>query len=194
MTLAQWDTKDFGPSLENLLGKGNRLPSLAPPKGAARTARKIQDLISNGIYPGKPIKSRPEVQGLASGLYLYFDILEPAHLLAQDIRGPMGALWHGMMHRREPDDGNVAYWFRQFGGHLALRKFGSQALKYLRQESQTQLVKSFVTRKEWDPFFFIKACSVARKSGSADDIRLLNELQLLEWRILFEHCFWKGYR
>lgn len=193
MSLPEWDAKGFGPSIENILGKGNRLPSLAPPEGEAQIARKIEDLISNGICPGRSIKSRPEVQGLACGLYLYFDILEQAHLIAQDIKGSMGAFWHGMMHRREPDDGNAAYWYRLAGGHPALKKFGSQALKYLRQESQTQLVKSFVSRKEWDPFFFVKTCSVARKSGSVGDIRLLNELQLLEWRILFEYCFRKGY-
>ncbi len=38
---------------------------------------------------------------------------EQAHTLAQDVNSPEGAWVHAYLHRREGDQGNAAYWYRQ---------------------------------------------------------------------------------
>jgi hypothetical protein len=38
-----------------------------------------------------------------------------AHKVAQDISGPEGAWVHAYLHRREGDESNAAYWYRQAG-------------------------------------------------------------------------------
>jgi hypothetical protein len=38
-----------------------------------------------------------------------------AHEIAQDISGPEGAWVHAYLHRREGDESNAAYWYRQAG-------------------------------------------------------------------------------
>jgi hypothetical protein len=38
-----------------------------------------------------------------------------AHKIAQDISGPEGAWVHAYLHRREGDESNAAYWYRQAG-------------------------------------------------------------------------------
>ena len=41
------------------------------------------------------------------------DNWEQAHTLAQDVNSPDGAWVHAYLHRRQGDDGNAAYWYRQ---------------------------------------------------------------------------------
>ena len=38
-----------------------------------------------------------------------------AHKIAQDISGPEGSWVHAYLHRREGDESNAAYWYRQAG-------------------------------------------------------------------------------
>ena len=38
---------------------------------------------------------------------------ERAHQVAQDVAGADGAWVHAYLHRKEGDDGNAAYWYRQ---------------------------------------------------------------------------------
>ena len=41
--------------------------------------------------------------------------LDEAHKIVQDDDSADGALLHGLIHRREGDIGNAAYWFRRAG-------------------------------------------------------------------------------
>jgi hypothetical protein len=38
-----------------------------------------------------------------------------AHEIAQEVAGPDGAWVHAYLHRREGDQSNAAYWYRQAG-------------------------------------------------------------------------------
>jgi len=40
---------------------------------------------------------------------------ERAHQIAQEINEPQGAWVHAYLHRREGDQSNAAYWYRQAG-------------------------------------------------------------------------------
>ncbi|MEZ0326877.1 MAG: hypothetical protein ACAH95_13335 [Fimbriimonas sp.] len=59
------------------------------------------------------LDDHPELQ---AGLWLYVDDLERSHHVSQSLAGPIGAYWHGIMHRREGDFSNAKYWFRQADG------------------------------------------------------------------------------
>jgi len=50
---------------------------------------------------------------LQAAIWLYVDDLEESHAIAQTIDSPIGAYWHGIVHRREGDFWNAKYWFRQ---------------------------------------------------------------------------------
>jgi hypothetical protein len=38
-----------------------------------------------------------------------------AHAIAQDVESPDGAWVHAYLHRKEGDEGNAGYWYRQAG-------------------------------------------------------------------------------
>src|SRR5450432_255553 len=76
----------------------------------ARQALKTR--AARDIFP-----SAQSPEGAVAGLWLYFSCLDEAHAVAQDLETPEGSFWHGILHRREPDPANAAYWFRRVGQH-----------------------------------------------------------------------------
>jgi len=118
-----------------------------------------------------------------AGLWQYFDCFEEAHQLADACETPSGYYWHAIVHRREGDSGNAAYWFRKAGMHAAYETLAAEAAKIAGQFSAPEFRGG-----EWDPFAFVSFCDRARrKPGSAHE-RMAMEIQRAEWRILFDRC------
>jgi len=141
--------------------------SLALDDAVGRLLKKAQ---APELFPGA---RHPEAA--LSGLWLYFSRLDESHEISQNIHSVEGRFWHGIMHRREPDAGNAAYWFRRVGRHPVFEELAEAA---------------GVAR--WDPFAFIDQCEEAwRKPGSAMEKDAM-ELQLKEWRLLFAWCARSG--
>jgi hypothetical protein len=175
------ETVDFNPEIYGgevarilaLDGKGTRQMPLAgsdcAPAEAFAVLRKVR---AQDLFPGA---RSPE--GALSGLYLYFSCLEEGHKIAQDLDTQDGSLWHGIMHRREPDAGNAAYWFRRVGQHPIFPDLRDEARRL-----------RFDTGKEWDPFEFIEFCEGARERTGSDEEHIAMQVQLVEWQLLFDYC------
>jgi|SRR5579883_341213 len=104
---------------------------------------------------------------LRAGLYLYFGCWNEAHEVAQNIATREGSYWHAIVHRQEPDAGNAGYWFGQVRTHPIFAQLSEAA------------------GTPWNPRTFIQQCERAR---SAEEKRRAQELQLLEWQLLFDYC------
>ncbi len=122
-------------------------------------------------------KQRDFAQCCLAGAWLYHDFLDESHAVSQEIETPEGSFWHAIMHRREPDAWNSKYWFRRIGNHPVLEMLLEQA--------------PAIGYKYTNPLDFVDFCEKVRDTGS-DDEDLAKRVQLLEWQLLFAHCFEKA--
>jgi len=90
--------------LFELIPLDKAMPDLLP---KSRYAESVE--IAQAACEGSPSE-------LQAAIWLYVDDLERSHAISQGISGPIGAYWHGIMHRREGDFSNAKYWFRQARG------------------------------------------------------------------------------
>jgi hypothetical protein len=127
-------------------------------------------------------RSRRPIEAL-TGLWLYFSYFEEAHQLADASKTTEGALWHGILHRQEPDSGNAAYWFRRAGGHPTYPDLGREAAKIIRAIPDAEFRVG-----KWDAFSFICFCDRARDQPNTSQDRAAREIQRAEWQILFDYC------
>lgn len=124
---------------------------------------------------------------LAAGLLQIHDFWGPSHVAAQaaDDLGERAtsAYWHGVAHRREPDPGNAAYWFRRVGRHPIFEALAEDARSIVGAEpgAKDGLLSRFTSA--WIPSNLIELSTgaqagtrheaIARRLQRAEMLRLL---------------------
>ena len=120
-------------------------------------------------------------------LLLWHDHFEPSHSISQSIENADGAFVHGILHRREPDYSNAAYWFRRVGKHAVFPKLADRSRVLVEKAGQSQIVESLIRGGQWDPFGLIDACEQANRRGVPEsETNLLRQIQQIETRLLLE--------
>src|SRR5262249_17861194 len=142
--MTPFDPERYGPAFAGLL-QANRLMPLGP--GRPNPGRRSQ-LAVFGIenaFGRARIRDRDMASACLAGVWLYYDFLDESHTISQGIEPTTGSYWHGIMHRREPDPSNAAYWFRCVGDHPIFETLAKEAQDFgFRLDSD-----------RWNPFDFI---------------------------------------
>src|SRR6188508_1192336 len=100
-----------------------QLPELGPgPRAGVRGGRELREAVAEALNGTNG--ERAEL--ITALVLLWHDHLDAAHTIAQDLANSDGAFVHGIMHRREPDYSNAAYWFRRVGDHPAFPALADQ--------------------------------------------------------------------
>jgi hypothetical protein len=143
------------------------------------------------LGPGRPkiefrlaldkLAKTPISPHLMSGLWLLFDFLDESHDISQNLADRDGSYWHGFMHRREPDAGNAAYWFRRVGDHPIFSELPGHVFPAF--EDRVTRAELLDGAGRWNPFAFIDLCE-ANRGGNSDRERALRQIQWIEWQSL----------
>lgn len=137
------------PSLRARLTAGRPQPALTPLIAACRCSEAVR-----------------------AGLYLLNGDWDPAHRVAQSLPGPLGAHWHGLVHRHEPDYENSKYWLARVGQSPLYPSLAEAARKAGHEE--------VLSGGRWNPVRFTDA--YATREGWT------RELDRLEREALLDHC------
>ena len=176
------DTSAYSLAVRELLA-AERLSELGPgqPNVAARPL--LTALSVDTVCAGRAIRDRAAVQACLAGLWLYHDFLDESHQLSQDLSSLEGSFWHGILHRREPDYANAAYWFRRVGRHPVFAELGTAAGQLAASSGSSLSIPS-----SWDPFWFIDYCEECA-NGPESGQQLARLIQQQEWDLLFTYCY-----
>ncbi len=178
-----FDINAYTPEVAAILamdGGGHRLiPLVARQCSSLEAHAALQKQNARTLFP-----SAPAPEAAMAGLWLYFSCFEEAHEIAQNISTVEGSLWHGILHRQEPDSGNAAYWFRQAKSHAIYPELVKRALEVVSRHPEAE----FRPSAKWDPFGFILFCERARDMPGSESAAAALEIQLAEWQLLFDYC------
>jgi hypothetical protein len=173
---------NYGPVITELLSE-SRLAPLGPgtPNGSARAL--LAALTNETVTAPHPLRDANMAAACCAALWLYHDFLDESHQISQSIETAEGSYWHGLMHRRESDYSNAAYWFRRVGKHPVFQELAEEARRLAAAESMKVTVPS-----PWDPFWFIDYCQ-ACEQGREPGAQFARLVQQREWELLFSYCY-----
>lgn len=172
--MTPFDPTRYGPAFADLLSRG-RVPDLGPgsPDADALTALRAMSAAS---FP-KTVVDPAAAAACLAGAWLLYDHHDRSHAISQDLQTREGSFWHGILHRREPDYWNAKYWFRRTGSHPVFGPLGVAAVE----------LGVFPTA-DYDPMAFVDRVESAAR-GRFEEAEACRRLQLVEWRLLFDHCY-----
>ena len=175
----------------------DHLPPLAPaspPRDRQWLIQHLRSLSSRDLVP--EAASPPDAIALQAGLLQLHDALDASHELSQSIEGRgrhrAGDYWHAIMHRREPDDSNAKYWFRQLGRHPVFAELAPAADAILANCDSPEAGRwreRLGAPSDWDPFAFIDLCAHCRRSGGQTLETAARRIQLTEMLLLLIHTW-----
>lgn len=175
------------PELLAQLFRTTEPPELGPGPRAdvqpeTRINRALDEVLSGTVLP------RDNQELTRALVLLWHDHLEAAHVIAQSIENANGSFVHGIMHRREPDFSNAAYWFRRVGEHPVFEPLVGKVAAMIQGEKESPLLK-LIAKETWDPFAFVSACEHASRDGLHDgplrQVQRIESEELLNW-------LWRG--
>jgi hypothetical protein len=171
---SRMDSTFFSPLVRNLLAD-NRTCALDAGQPNELALPVLREMSAKNLFSVR-VRGLDAARCCLAGLWLYHDYLDESHEISQDIQTPSGSFWHGIMHRREPDPSNAAYWFRRVGEHPIFDPLAKAAQGMM---DDVPLL--------WSPFWFIDRCTDAIRRQEPDAaIRLV---QKHEWELLFDFCW-----
>ncbi len=138
------------------------------------------------LFP-QPIIDRSMALACQAGILLLWNHLDDSHAIVQGWRHREGRYWHYLMHRRETDFSNAAYWLQQTGAHPLHQKLLLEAQSLLATQAMDKAWTYLRQARQWPAEAFLQHCARAIDRRDAEE-ELLRRLALRENMLLLAYC------
>jgi hypothetical protein len=183
--MTTFDPTVYAPAIAALLTEP-WMPPLDAGQPNKIVGTRLTALTHDNAFAPYRLRDRGMADACRAGLWLYHNFLEESHALSQELHTPTGSYWHAILHRREPDFSNAAYWFRRVGAHPVYEALRSAAAELA---ADAPPAAAFLrTQTAWEPFAFVDLCAAALV-GRVPCIELCRQIQKREWELLFDWCY-----
>jgi hypothetical protein len=188
-TAMPFDPSSYGPPVRKLL-ENARCNELGPGRPHSSRREALEALGAESLVEPQRLRNREMALACVAGLWLRHDFLDESHRISQDIPGPTGSYWHGIMHRREPDFGNAKYWFRRVARHPIFAELAIEAGRFAGAAGDGVGPEAayLSEQADWDALRFVDLCQAAI-DGRPSLRTLCMEIQQREWELLFDYCY-----
>lgn len=174
------DPSVYGPAFAAVL---RDVPPMPLDEGEADQSMRatLEALTLESAFAEQAIRDSGAADCCLAGAWLLHGYLDEAHTLCQAVPSASGSYWHGIMHRREGDYGNAAYWFRRAGDHPAGAMIAAAAAEH------PETVEAALGGR-WDPFRFNEQVQQACQQGG-QLASVCRDVQQAEWHAMFDFCW-----
>jgi hypothetical protein len=131
--------------------------------------------------------SNPTAELLTATALLYHDNHDPAHNRVEDRGDRDACLIHALLHRREPDYWNAAYWFRRVSGHPIYGTATPAVIQAAQTPEARAVLERLTLSGNLDPLALVQECERMAKRPDTQAIAYLRQVQHLEFAALVEH-------
>jgi len=145
----------------------------AGPRAHVLPVPAVRALVAGLAAEGLAAAQLPCLEGVA---LLWHDHLDAAHVIAQEHEDADGNFLHAVMHRREGDFANSAWWWRRVGRHDVFDALTVAAGTTASGGSTG-----------WDPEAFVTRCQEALTNGDAAQQQALIAVQAIELTLFARH-------
>lgn len=97
------------------------------------------------------------------------------------------SFWHAIMHRREGDFSNSKYWYDRAGAHPIFPALAANAAVAINPLPADKSLLRLLS-DGWDPDAFVDLVEQVAARPQDPRLRTVQELQRMEWQMLFDHC------
>jgi hypothetical protein len=181
------DQEKYGPEISSLL-MPDRYVTLSLSIRNEAVQYLLDSLRDEDITAGQPLRN-PDMAALCRGaLMLYHDFLEAADRIFGEVDDPAGALWRGILLRRDEDYSGSKACFEQACAHPVFGPLQEAASEEIGPNPPAALAE-LVNRSEWSPSLFVdlvEKCEKGKLDNGAEDI--LIAIMRREWELLFDYC------
>jgi hypothetical protein len=181
-----FDPACYGPDVARILALDENGNRLIPLRWSESSNQEARDPL-NTLAPSTLFRQSLEPTGAMAGLWFYFDGFDNAHQLADSRENANGYYWHAMVHRREGDPENAAYWFRKTRTHPIYQPLATEAANIIREFPGAEFRVS-----KWDPYAFVMFHERAQQQPGTEQERAALHIPRAEWQLLFDYCAQRG--
>jgi hypothetical protein len=183
--MANYYHNRYGPLFASFL-KARELSALVDSPSNGRMRPLLDILTVERAFAGRRVTDVDMARACVAAIHMSHGSLDKADALSAELGTREGHYIHALIHLREGDFTNAAYWMRRVGKHA----IHPDLVQHARSVVHAPTIDTAFLREqsEWNAVGFVQLCRMYAGRPSETET-LCRVIQMREWELLFNWCF-----